>query len=211
VGPVADPQKNPLGVHSRRCDDSIARWGNGEVLWRVAADVVLGVHLALVAFVVFGGFLTWRWPRIALVQLPVALYGVTIEIVGFRCPLTPLEKWLRRRAGSAGYDGGFVEHYIVGVLYPGEFTGGRQGTPSVRGGHCQRLGLPRTQEAQAQLSSLDAGDDGFVSPYEGLTSVRRSVPQGDGRTYQMTIGRPSTGHSGRSAFRGYGTLRRCLT
>jgi hypothetical protein len=102
----------------------MARWDNGDVLWRVAADVVLVVHLAFVAFVVFGGFLTWRWPRVALVQLPVALYGVTIEIVGFQCPLTPLEKWLRRQAGSAGYDGGFVEHYIVGVLYPGEFTGG---------------------------------------------------------------------------------------
>ncbi len=94
------------------------------MLWRVAADVVLVVHLAFVAFVVFGGFLTWRWPRVALVQVPVALYGVIIEIAGFRCPLTPLEKWLRRRAGSAGYDGGFVEHYIVGVLYPGEFTSG---------------------------------------------------------------------------------------
>jgi uncharacterized membrane protein YhhN len=86
--------------------------------------MVLVVHLAFVAFVVFGGFLTWRWPAVASVQLPVALYGVIIEIVGFRCPLTPLEKWLRREAGSAGYDGGFVEHYIVGVLYPGEFTGG---------------------------------------------------------------------------------------
>lgn len=94
------------------------------MLWRVAADVVLVVHLAFVAFVVFGGFLAWRWPRVAYVQLPVALYGVIIEIVGFRCPLTPLEKWLRRQAGSAGYDGGFVEHYIVRVLYPGEFTGG---------------------------------------------------------------------------------------
>lgn len=94
------------------------------MLWRVAADVVLVMHLLFVAFVVFGGFLTWRWPRVALVQLPVALYGVVIEIVGFRCPLTPLEKRLRRQAGSAGYDGGFVEHYIVRVLYPGEFTWG---------------------------------------------------------------------------------------
>ena len=102
----------------------MARWDNGEVSWRVAADVVLVVHLAFVAFVVFGGFLRWRWPRVALVQLPVALYGVTIEIVEFQCPLTPLEKWLRRQAGSAGYDGGFVEQYIVGVLYPGEFTSG---------------------------------------------------------------------------------------
>ena len=86
--------------------------------------MVLVVHLTFVAFVVFGGFLTWQWPRVALVQLPVALYGVTIQIVGFQCVLTPLEKWLRREAGSAGYDGGFVEHYIVGVLYSGEFTEG---------------------------------------------------------------------------------------
>ena len=90
--------------------------------WRIAADTVLVVHLAFVVFVVAGGFLTWRSPRVALVQFPIAVYGVIIEIVGFRCPLTPLEKSLRREAGSAGYDGGFVEHYIVDVLYPGEFT-----------------------------------------------------------------------------------------
>lgn len=97
-------------------------WDNRLVLWRALADGVLVIHLAFVAFVVFGGFLTWRWPRLARVQVPVAVYGVIIEIVGFRCPLTPLEKWLRGRAGSAGYDGGFVEHYIVGLLYPGELT-----------------------------------------------------------------------------------------
>ena len=58
----------------------------------------------------------------AYVQLPVAVYGVVIELVGFRCPLTPLEKTLRRNAGDVGFEGGFVEHYIVPVLYPGEFT-----------------------------------------------------------------------------------------
>ncbi len=88
------------------------------------ADVVMVVHLAFVLFVVFGGFLTWRWPKVAYVQIPVAIYGIVIELVGFRCPLTPLEKALRREAGSSGYDGGFVEHYIVPVLYPGEFTTG---------------------------------------------------------------------------------------
>ncbi len=90
--------------------------------WRIAADVVLVVHLAFVVFVGVGGVLTWRWPAVAFVQLPAAVYGVIIELAGFRCPLTPLEKWLRRRAGSRGYEGGFVEHYIVPVLYPGEFT-----------------------------------------------------------------------------------------
>jgi len=94
------------------------------VTWRLAADAVLVLHLSFVVFVVLGGVLTWRWPRLALVHLPVAVYGVVIQLVGFRCPLTPLEKALRRRAGDEGYDEGFVEHYIVPVLYPGEFTAG---------------------------------------------------------------------------------------
>ena len=92
--------------------------------WRLAADVVLVVHLAFVVFVVFGGFLVLKWPRVAYVQLPTAAYGVIIELVGFRCPLTPLELELRGNAGDRGYDGGFVEHYIVDLLYPGEFTTG---------------------------------------------------------------------------------------
>ena len=94
------------------------------MIWRLAADVVLVLHLAFVIFVVLGGILTWRWPRLALVHVPVAVYGMVIQLVGFRCPLTPFEKALRRRAGDEGYDEGFVEHYIVPVLYPGEFTAG---------------------------------------------------------------------------------------
>lgn len=94
------------------------------MLWRLGADVVLVVHLGFVVFVVAGGFLAWRWPRIALVHVPTVVYAVVIELAGFECPLTPLEKSLRRSAGSAGYEGGFVEHHIVGVLYPGEFTTG---------------------------------------------------------------------------------------
>lgn len=92
--------------------------------WRVGADAVVVLHLTFVLFVVFGGFLTWRWPKVALVHVPVALYGAVIELVGFTCPLTPLEKHLRRLARTTGYEGGFVEHYIVRLLYPGEFTAG---------------------------------------------------------------------------------------
>jgi hypothetical protein len=90
--------------------------------WRLAADSVMLFHLAVVVFVVLGGMLAWRWSSAALVHLGAAAYGVVILLVGFTCPLTPLEKALRRRAGDAGYDGGFVEHYVVGVLYPGELT-----------------------------------------------------------------------------------------
>jgi len=92
-------------------------------MWsRGAADVVLVVHLAFVLFVVLGGLLVLRWPRVAWVHVPVALYGAAIEFIGFICPLTPLEVWLRRRGGEARYSGGFFQHYITAALYPTGLT-----------------------------------------------------------------------------------------
>src|SRR5688500_5146694 len=90
--------------------------------YRASADLVLVAHFAFVLFVIFGGFVVWRWPRVAWVHVPVALYGATIEFLGFICPLTPLEVWLRRRGGEAGYEGGFIEHYITAALYPTGLT-----------------------------------------------------------------------------------------
>ena len=86
------------------------------------ADIVVILHFAFVLFVIFGGLLVLRWPRLAYVHLPVALYGALIELVGWICPLTPLEKRLRESAGLQGYQGGFVEHYILPVLYPAGLT-----------------------------------------------------------------------------------------
>ena len=96
------------------------------MFFRGAADLVLVVHLAFVLFVVLGGLLALRWRRVAWVHVPVALYGAMVEFVGFICPLTPLEVWLRRRGGEAGYAGGFIEHYIVAALYPRGLTRGVQ-------------------------------------------------------------------------------------
>ena len=62
-----------------------------------------------------------RWPRLAWVHLPVLAYGASIELVGWICPLTPLEKRLRIAAGQAGYEGGFIEHYVGGILYPADW------------------------------------------------------------------------------------------
>ena len=90
--------------------------------YRAAADLVLVVHFAFVAFVAAGGLLVLRWPRLALVHVPVALYGAAIEFLGFICPLTPLEVSLRRRGGEAGYTGGFIEHYFTAALYPEGLT-----------------------------------------------------------------------------------------
>ena len=88
----------------------------------VLADGVLLAHLGFILFVVLGGLLSLRWPRMALVHLPVAAYGALIEVFGWICPLTPLENSLRHAAGEAVYAVGFIEHYLLPVIYPGGLT-----------------------------------------------------------------------------------------
>ena len=92
----------------------------------IAADLVAVVHFFFAVFVVSGGFLVFRWPWTGLVHVPAAVWGVLIEFTGWFCPLTPLENALRKAAGEAGYTGGFVEYYIVGLIYPDELTRGMQ-------------------------------------------------------------------------------------
>jgi hypothetical protein len=96
------------------------------MLYRWLADLVVVLHFGFVLFVVGGGLLALRWPRLTRVHLPTAVWGVLIEFGGWLCPLTPLENWLRRRSGGAGYAGGFVEHYVLPVLYPSGLTRGVQ-------------------------------------------------------------------------------------
>ena len=89
---------------------------------RILADLLVVVHLAFVAFVVAGGVLVLRWPRLAVVHIPAALWGVWIELSGGICPLTPWEKALRQRGGGEAYAGDFIDHYILPVLYPSGLT-----------------------------------------------------------------------------------------
>lgn len=93
---------------------------------RILADALVGLHFLFVAFVVAGGFLAWRWRRVAWIHIPVALWGVLIEFAGWVCPLTPLENHLRHAAGDAGYAGGFIEHYVIPIVYPAGLTRGLQ-------------------------------------------------------------------------------------
>jgi len=94
----------------------------GVMVYRILADLVVSAHLAFVLFVALGGFLVLRRRRVAWFHLPAAAWGVLIEFAGWVCPLTPLEVWLRIRGGEAGYAGGFVEHYLIPLLYPGNLT-----------------------------------------------------------------------------------------
>jgi hypothetical protein len=90
------------------------------------ADLTVIVHLAFVVFVVVGGLLVLRRRGWVWIHLPAAIWGASIEWAGWVCPLTPLENWLRLRAGGSGYRGGFVEHYLLPVLYPSELARGTQ-------------------------------------------------------------------------------------
>lgn len=92
------------------------------MLWSLLADALVVVHFAFTGFVVLGGFLTWRWPRIAWVHLPALAWGSWIEVSHAICPLTPLENHWRYLAGEAGYSEGFLAHYLVRVLYPPGLT-----------------------------------------------------------------------------------------
>jgi hypothetical protein len=92
------------------------------MLARIAADAVLAGHFAFVLFVVFGGLLVLRRPRLAWLHVPAIAWAAFVEFAGRICPLTPLENLLRQEAGDAGYAGDFLEHYIVAALYPEALT-----------------------------------------------------------------------------------------
>lgn len=91
-----------------------------------AADLLVVLHFGFLLFVVLGGLLVLRWPRVGWLHLPAAVWGVLIEFGGWICPLTPLENHFRRLAGQAGYQGGFIQHYILSALYPSGLTRGAQ-------------------------------------------------------------------------------------
>ena len=86
--------------------------------YRPLADLLVLFHVGFVLFVVLGGLLVLRWPRLAWVHLPAAAWGAWVEFSSTVCPLTPLENRFRLLGGEAGYSGGFISHYILPVLYP---------------------------------------------------------------------------------------------
>ncbi|HSS69469.1 MAG TPA: DUF2784 domain-containing protein [Casimicrobiaceae bacterium] len=92
------------------------------MLDRIAADAVLVLHFAFVVFVVLGGALVLRWPKLAWIHLPAVLWAALVEVNAWICPLTPLEVSFRKASGEAGYAGDFLEHYLVALLYPEGLT-----------------------------------------------------------------------------------------
>ncbi len=87
---------------------------------------MLLLHGGFIVWVVVGGLAVARWPRLAWVHLPAVAWAVWISVSGGLCPLTPLEQALRAQAGQAGYEGGFIEHYLTAAIYPEGLTRGAQ-------------------------------------------------------------------------------------
>lgn len=92
------------------------------MLYRILADFLFTIHFAFIAFVIFGGFLSRRWPRATYFHIPTALYGVAISVIGWTCPLTPWEWSLRAKATGENIEGGWIENYIVPLIYPPGLT-----------------------------------------------------------------------------------------
>ncbi len=90
--------------------------------YRLLADAVLVLHLAFILFVVLGGLLVLRAPRLAWLHLPTVAWAALIEFFGWICPLTPLENRLRELGGEQGYAGGFIAHYLTALIYPAGLT-----------------------------------------------------------------------------------------
>jgi hypothetical protein len=90
--------------------------------YRTLADLVVVLHMAFILFAALGGLLAYKWLRVAWAHIPAALWAALIEFVGWECPLTPLENWLRRMGGETGYQTSFIEHYLLPVIYPASST-----------------------------------------------------------------------------------------
>lgn len=100
----------------------------------LAADLVLLAHFLFAAFAVLGGLLLLIDVRWAWLHLPAVLWSSVVNLMGWTCPLTPIENRLRVRAGQAGYADGFIQHYVGRAVYP--------------------RGMPRRMELTAGVSIL---------------------------------------------------------
>ena len=83
------------------------------MIYRRLADAVVACHALIVVFFLCGGLLSCRHAWVALIHIPLAAWVTAVFLFDWTCPLTPLENQLRKAAGQQGYEGGFVDHYLV--------------------------------------------------------------------------------------------------
>lgn len=91
-------------------------------MYRFLADATAIFHFLFVVFVIAGGLVVLRWPRVAWVHIPAAIWGTLVEVMGWVCPLTPLEDRLRQLGGAGASEGDFISRFLLPVLYPERLT-----------------------------------------------------------------------------------------
>ncbi|PKN68849.1 MAG: DUF2784 domain-containing protein [Deltaproteobacteria bacterium HGW-Deltaproteobacteria-12] len=91
-------------------------------MYQLLADMLVVGHFLFIAFVAIGGVFVIYRPRLAWLHLPSAAWGAAVELCGWFCPLTPLENYLRLSGGGKVYDGDFIEHYLLPIIYPQNLT-----------------------------------------------------------------------------------------
>jgi hypothetical protein len=88
------------------------------MIYHYLSELVVVVHLGFVLFAVLGGLLVLKWKGLAWIHVPACLWAALTEFAGWVCPLTPLENWLRAKGGALPYRSGFIDHYLLPLLYP---------------------------------------------------------------------------------------------
>ena len=88
----------------------------------MTANLTLIVHFAFILFVVFGALLFFVTTKIVFVHIPAFLWGSYIELTHSICPLTYLENWLLHKANLTTYSEGFIQNYLIPIVYPANLT-----------------------------------------------------------------------------------------
>jgi hypothetical protein len=169
------------------------------VIDRWLADLVVVTHFLFVAFVAIGSLLAVRWPALVWLHAPVVAWSAAIVTIDFTCPLTSLEKLLRRRGGTSSYRGGFVDHYIRDVVYPDELTVHARVIVglTITAGYLVLVCRHRARRAHA-LDSADASGEPLSSgaSTRDLLRVATTEISSPTATTATTVTRTSTGRNG---------------
>lgn len=127
---------------------------------RLIADILVIIHFIFIVFVVFGGFLVYKSRWVSILHIPSVLWAALLEIKGWLCPLTPLEHYFRQLSGGNDYTGGFIDHYLVAIIYPEGLTREMQITLGfiVLGINLVIYALVFLKRSPGKKSSTGAGD-----------------------------------------------------
>ena len=91
-------------------------------MYELAADLTLIIHFAFILFIIFGALLFFITTKIIFIHIPAFIWGSYIELTNSTCPLTYLENWFLHKANLTTYSEGFIQNYLVPIVYPLSLT-----------------------------------------------------------------------------------------